>query len=79
MLNKVMFQEWLTNPVTVEVRKFLRKLVEDKKGQWVNGEFLCEGQFATAIAGARAVGFCETAQVILDLEFEQIESELDNE
>ena len=57
----------------------LRNWVAEKKEQWVSGEFLHEGQFATAISNARAIGFCETAQVIIDLEFDQIETESRNE
>lgn len=42
----------------------------------MDGLFLGEGQFATAVVNARAIGECDMARAILDLEFETLE-ELD--
>jgi hypothetical protein len=45
----------------------------ERKEDWARGLFLHEGNFATAISGARAVGNCETAEAILAISFEQLE------
>lgn len=43
------------------------------KESWSLGLFLHEGNFATAISQARAIGNCNMAKEILELHFSQLE------
>ena len=64
--------------MTREVKQLLRKWILERQTQWMDGQFLGEGQFSTAIVNARAIGECDMARAILGLELETLE-ELDDE
>lgn len=59
--------------MTREVKQLLRKWIKERKTQWADGLFLGEGQFSTAVVNARAIGECDMARAILDLELESLE------
>ena len=68
--------------MTREVKQLLRKWILERQTQWMDGQFLGEGQFSTAIVNARAIGECDMARTILDLDFktlEELDDELDEE
>lgn len=67
---------WQENPVTREVKQLLRKWIKERQTQWADGLFLGEGQFATAVVNARAIGECDMARAILDMDLTTLE-ELD--
>lgn len=72
-LTKENWNEWLANPVTVAMRHHLESQVAELKESWALGLFLHEGNFATAISQARAIGNCDMAKAILELDFSQLE------
>lgn len=74
-------QEWLDwqqHPCSEALRQILRNWQDSLKSQWAAGAFTDLSQFGTAILNAKAIGNCEAFERILDLEYEQLESELDD-
>ena len=51
---------------------------EQLKSQWAAGSFTDLSQFGTAILNAKAIGNCEAFDRMIELEYEQLEQELDN-
>lgn len=57
----------------------LSRRVLARQSQWLQGDFLNEGQFATAILNARAIGEAAQAQDIADLDYSTLVTELEND
>jgi hypothetical protein len=47
--------------------------------QWAAGQFTDQSSFGTTILNAKAIGVCESVDRLLNLEYEQLEGELDAE
>lgn len=67
------FTGWLVDPVTKAVFALLAVRKEELKERWASGAFTDQGQFATAIANAKAIGQCEEISFVLDLDFSQLQ------
>ena len=72
------WDEWKQHPCSEALRQVLRNWQDQLKEQWAAGQFTDLAQFGTAILNAKAIGNCEAFQRILELEYEQLESELDD-
>jgi|APCry1669189101_1035198.scaffolds.fasta_scaffold99286_1 hypothetical protein len=72
------WQEWKQHPCSEALQKILRNWQESLKSQWAAGTFTDQSQFGTAISNAKAIGNCEAFERVLELEYEQLESELDD-
>jgi len=77
MVNEEEFLGWADHPVTKALRKVLRARIELAKERWANGAFLDQSQFATAVENARAIGGCEAAGFVIELDYETLSSELE--
>lgn len=58
---------------------WVTKRKELLKGQWSNGDFFDKDQFAAAIRNAGAVGECQMADRILNLDFEDFHGDMSND
>lgn len=67
---------WWQEPSGDALRAMLRLAIAAEKDRWAGGEFLDVSQFATAINGARAIGTCDMASRILEIDFQQVIGEL---
>lgn len=72
MLSEEEFLGWSEHPVTKALRSAMRAQVERAKERWAAGEFLDQSQFATAVENARAIGGCEAAGFIIELDYETL-------
>jgi hypothetical protein len=75
VLHEEEFQEWLQHPVTEALRAWARREKESFKEQWASGAFTDQGQFATAILNAKAIGNCEALERVANIEFDQLKEE----
>lgn len=73
------WEEWLTHPMTRAVRRAMASRVALLKEQWAAGTFTDVSQYGTAILNAKAIGACEAYTFLTELDFEQLEGELDGE
>lgn len=77
MLSEEDFAGWVEHPVTKALRKVLRARVELAKERWATGAFLDQSQFATIAENARAIGGCEAAEFVVELDYLGLVSELE--
>ena len=75
---KELWDSWKLNPVTQQLLRYLNSEIQAKTFQWRQGQFDHMTQFATSIQNARAIGNCEMAQIVIDLELEQLQG-IENE
>lgn len=73
------WKEWQQHPVTLSLQQVLRNWQHELKEQWASGAFTDQSQFATAISNAKAIGNCEAIDRVINLEYEQLEGEMDAE
>lgn len=66
------FKDWLEHPVTRAFQAFLGREQERLKNAWAGGAFTDMGQFGTAILNAKAIGQCETLEMLKTLEAEDV-------
>ena len=76
---KVLYEEWLSHPVTVRLNHFLQDQKQALMEQWSRGNFTAAAAEQTAQLSANAVGQCEVLSVLIDLEFQQLFPEPSNE
>lgn len=69
----------MEHPATLALHRLLKAWQESKKEEWMAGLFTDQSQYGTAILNAKAIGFCEAAQTILELDFEQVIGEISHE
>ena len=67
------FQDWLTHPVTLQLRRHWRLQLEELKTRWSQGNFTAAGVEATALLNANAIGQCEVLTNMIDLEQDQLQ------
>ena len=70
--------EWKQHPCSEALQQILLNWKNELKSQWAAGTFTDLSQFGTAILNAKAIGNCEAFDKIAELEYEQLESELDD-
>lgn len=68
------FADWLQHPCTQGLRAWLTGRKEQLKESWASGAFTDQSQYATAILNAKAIGACELASQVIDLDFEQLKA-----
>lgn len=78
LLVEEQFLEWQLHPATQALKQVLRVWVAETKDQWAAGTFTDMSQFGTAILNAKAIGHVELCERVLGLDFEQLQSELEN-
>lgn len=66
------FQDWLEHPATQALRSLLSQEVQTLKDQWASGAFTNEGQYATQMLNASAIGSIRVAERILSVDYEQL-------
>lgn len=79
MVNEEEFASWLEHPVTKALRQVLYARVELEKERWASGAFTDQGQFATAILNAKAIGNCEAYEFVRRLDYETLATGLEDE
>lgn len=72
------WRDWKQHPCSEVMRIILNNWKEQLKSQWAAGSFTDLSQFGTAILNAKAIGNCEAFDRMIELEYEQLEQELDN-
>jgi hypothetical protein len=77
-INKEELEEWLTHPVTQEVKRTLKVWQQVLMEQWASGAFTDMSQFGTAILNAKAIGQFEALARVLDISLDQLGEELDD-
>ena len=73
------FRNWELDPVTVAFKAYLRNKLNGAKSDWVAGKFTHPSAEGTAQINARALGYCEVIQEILDLPFSFINEGVSND
>ena len=74
-VSQELWDSWLLHPVTQALRKLLHRRQEELKEQWAAGQFTDQGQYATAILNAKAIGNCEAYERIERLELVELNEE----
>lgn len=64
--------------MTQAVRELYRLWLEELKDRWASGEFADVGQYEAAIVNAKRIGQCETITRFLEIDYEQLISEIEN-
>ena len=78
-VSQELWDSWLLHPVTQALRKLLHRRQEELKEQWAAGQFTDQGQYATAILNAKAIGNCEAYEKIEVLDLETLLEDLSDE
>lgn len=66
------FQGWMSHPVTRAMRDWLRAGIKATGEDFVAGALTMNDQWQSGMKQAHAIGRCEMAQTILDLELSQL-------
>ena len=66
------FQEWKHHPVTKALRAYLSSGVEGVKEDFIKGALVMNDCWQSGMKQANSIGRCEMAQMILDLEANQL-------
>lgn len=72
------WEAWLEHPATQALRAAFKAQQDDRKDMWMSGLFTDQSQYGTAILNAKAIGFCEAAQIIIDLDYQQVIQEIED-
>ena len=71
--------DWLQHPATLCLHRLCRAWQLQLKEQWASGAFTDQSQFGTAISNAKAIGNCEALDRVVEISYEQLLGELDDE
>ena len=73
------FLEWLEHPVTEQLRAWARRKREALKESWAQGSFSDGFDVAMAVKNAGATGACSAYKEIVEIDFETLSEELDDD
>jgi len=74
-MTKEAFEEWKSNPTTIEIYKILGDLKKSLQDNLANGQTLCSTADATMGSTARMIGNIEGLNQLLNISFEDEEKE----
>jgi hypothetical protein len=67
------FALWLSMPTTQKFMAWLRRGIEETKEDFIRGGLVMSDQWTSGMKQAHAIGRCEMAQTILELDYQQLE------
>lgn len=79
MLSEEEFNDWLTHPVTKEVKRILAAKREQLRRQWEGGSFTDYTKEGTVLVNVANLGTCRGLAFVEELDYELFETELDDE
>lgn len=73
------WEAWSNQPLTQDFLRWVEKRKQELMVQWSNGQYLGDGHTETIIRNAGAVGECQMASRILNLDYETFVGDMTNE
>ena len=71
-VEQAQFQEWLSHPVTSQLRQWAQNRRQELMDQWANGDFFASFNTEMIAKNAGAASACSIYQQINELDFEVI-------
>lgn len=78
MVNEEEFADWLQHPVTQALREVLAHRREQLRRQWEGGSFTDYSKDGTILTNVGNMGTCRGYAFVEELEYEILETELDD-
>lgn len=78
MISEQEFNDWLQHPVTKAVKELLEAKREELRQQWEGGAFTDWDASTMALTNVGNIGTCRGYAFVMDLNYEQYSSEIDD-